>query len=85
MRNFCHADRAHRRGPPGQYQRDGVPVQLAHASDDAKAQAAQIAADLKESGQEVAADSEMVALVSYLQRLGKQPEPEKRDGISQKE
>ena len=66
----------------------GVPytdAQLEHASDDAKAQAAQIAADLKESGQEVAADSEMVALVSYLQRLGKQPEPEKRDGISQKE
>ena len=40
---------------------------------DAKKQGEDIASDLKGQGAEVAADSELVALIAYLQRLGKQP------------
>ncbi len=40
------------------------------ALDSAKAQAATIAADLSKSGNAIAADREIVALIAYLQRLG---------------
>ncbi len=40
---------------------------------DEKAQAAGIASDLETAGADVAADSDVVALIAYLQRLGKQP------------
>ena len=40
---------------------------------DAKAQGEGIASDLKAAGADVAPDSELVALIAYLQRLGKQP------------
>jgi len=66
----------------------GVPytdAQIAAAGDDARAQATVIAQDLRESGTEVAQDSEMVALVAYLQRLGKLPSAPKQDGITRKD
>ena len=47
----------------------------ARGADDAQAQGAQIAADLATSGVNVPADSEMVALIAYLQRLGVKPAP----------
>jgi cytochrome c oxidase cbb3-type subunit I/II len=48
------------------------PEQIAAASADARAQAEQIVAELVQGGEKnVAADSELVALISYLQRLGK--------------
>ncbi len=56
----------------------GVPYtdeQIAHGVDDAHAQAAEIAADLATSGANVANDSDLVALVAYLQRLGVKPAP----------
>jgi cytochrome c oxidase cbb3-type subunit I/II len=50
------------------------PEQIAAAARDARAQAARIRADLgKEGGVEVASNSELVALIGYLQRLGKTP------------
>jgi cytochrome c oxidase cbb3-type subunit I/II len=50
------------------------PEQIASAARDARAQAALISADLgKEGGVEVAKNSELVALIGYLQRLGKAP------------
>jgi cytochrome c oxidase cbb3-type subunit I/II len=49
------------------------PEQIAGAAADARAQADEIVKDLAKSGQTVAADSQMVALISYLQRLGKPP------------
>ncbi len=51
------------------------PEQIASAVDDAKAHAAEIAADLKAAGVEAKADSELVALIAYLQRLGKNTPP----------
>ena len=66
----------------------GVPytdAEIQAAGDDARAQAKVIAQDLHESGSEIPPDSEMIALVSFLQRLGKKPEAPKPDGISQKE
>jgi cytochrome c oxidase cbb3-type subunit I/II len=52
----------------------GVPYtdrDVERAAEDARAQAAVITQDLHESGVDVGADTEMVALVSFLQRLGK--------------
>ena len=43
------------------------------ATIDAKKQGEDIASDLKGQGADVAGDSELVALIAYLQRLGKQP------------
>jgi cytochrome c oxidase cbb3-type subunit I/II len=52
------------------------PEQLASAERDARAQGEAIAAELTQGGERnVVADSELVALISYLQRLGKEPEP----------
>jgi cytochrome c oxidase cbb3-type subunit I/II len=54
----------------------GVPYtddQIAHGADDARLQAGGIAADLATSGASVANDSELVALIAYLQRLGVKP------------
>jgi cytochrome c oxidase cbb3-type subunit I/II len=54
----------------------GVPYKdedIKLASSDAKVQGKQIAADLHAAGADVAPDSDMVALIAYLQRLGKQP------------
>jgi len=51
----------------------GVPYDdhaIATATEDAKAQGQEVSADLHTAGADVAADSEMVALISYLQRLG---------------
>jgi cytochrome c oxidase cbb3-type subunit I/II len=56
----------------------GVPYtddEVAHAAEDARTQAAQITADLATSGANLANDSDMVALVAYLQRLGVKPAP----------
>ncbi len=41
------------------------------ATDSAKAQAAAISADLAKSGNTISADKEIVAMIAYLQRLGK--------------
>jgi cytochrome c oxidase cbb3-type subunit I/II len=52
------------------------PEQIAAASADARSQAEQIAAELVQGGERnVAADSELVALIGYLQRLGKPGAP----------
>jgi cytochrome c oxidase cbb3-type subunit I/II len=54
----------------------GVPFtveQIQGAAADAKAQAEGIAKDLKEQGIDVAPDSEMVALIAYIQSLGTPP------------
>ena len=51
------------------------PEEIATASDDALAQGAQIATGIHEqTGVELAPNSEMIALISYLQRLGRPPE-----------
>jgi len=59
----------------------GVPYDdhaVATAKDDALAQAKDVAADLKSAGAEVAQNTEIVALIAYLQRLGTNPAvPEK--------
>jgi cytochrome c oxidase cbb3-type subunit I/II len=55
----------------------GVPYtdsQIEHAAEDARGQAHEIARDLYENGAPVNADREIVALIAYLQRLGRQPE-----------
>jgi cytochrome c oxidase cbb3-type subunit I/II len=52
----------------------GVPytdAETAHAPASLEKQAREISGDLKKQGAEVAWDSEMIALVAYLQRLGK--------------
>ncbi len=52
----------------------GVPytdADISHASTDAQAQAQTIAADLQKAGATANEDSELVALIAYLQRLGK--------------
>jgi cytochrome c oxidase cbb3-type subunit I/II len=52
------------------------PKQIAVGPDDARAQADQIVAELAQGGEKgVAADSELVALISYLQRLGRPGAP----------
>ena len=47
------------------------------ANDDLEKQAAEITANLKTDGIEVAPDAEIIALISYLQRLGKDIKVEK--------
>ena len=52
----------------------GVPYttqQIDGAASDAQKQAAHIAKDLADNGAQAAADSELVALIAYLQRIGK--------------
>jgi cytochrome c oxidase cbb3-type subunit I/II len=52
------------------------PEQIATAARDARAAGVALASALKaEGGVGVAADSELIALVSYLQRLGRAPAP----------
>ena len=62
----------------------GVPYDTAtvsSAGELAMQQGESIAANLKKSGDiDIAPDSEMVALIAYLQRLGKHPEPAKTEG-----
>jgi cytochrome c oxidase cbb3-type subunit I/II len=56
----------------------GVPYDdhaVASAVDDARAQAASVVAELATSDVQVKADSEMVALIAYLQRIGREPAP----------
>jgi cytochrome c oxidase cbb3-type subunit I/II len=56
----------------------GVPyadAQIAHAAGDAQAQGRAIAADLAQGGVEAAADSELIALIAYLQSLGQLAPP----------
>ncbi len=51
----------------------GVPYtdkDVSTASEEAKAQANDIAKDLRESGSDVPADSDMIALIAYVQRIG---------------
>ncbi|HET9449614.1 MAG TPA: cytochrome-c oxidase, cbb3-type subunit I [Aggregicoccus sp.] len=58
-------------------QKLGVPytnAQVDRALADQQEQAELIAADLEEQGVEVAWDSEMVAIIAYLQRLGRDPQ-----------
>jgi cytochrome c oxidase cbb3-type subunit I/II len=58
----------------------GVPYtdkDVSTAAEEAKAQANDIAKDLKESGAEVPADSDMVALIAYVQRIGVAAPPPK--------
>ena len=56
----------------------GVPysdAEVRAASSDAKAQAAEVRAELEKAGARPAADTEMLALIAYLQRLGKPATP----------
>jgi cytochrome c oxidase cbb3-type subunit I/II len=58
----------------------GVPytdADVKTAANDARDQAADVAKDLKEAGSEIPADSDMVALIAYLQRLGVASPPPK--------
>ncbi len=58
----------------------GVPyseAEVANAREDALAQARLITAELKEQGVDLADDSELTALIAYLQRLGRGPQFEK--------
>lgn len=53
-----------------------TPVQIGSAREDAQTQARSIVANLREEGVTAREDSSLVALISYLQRLGvAQPEP----------
>ena len=45
------------------------------AEETALSQAALIRADLREQGVNIEEDSEMIALIGYLQRLGRGPQP----------
>jgi cytochrome c oxidase cbb3-type subunit I/II len=63
----------------------GVPygdAEVARAAEDAKAQGAEIAADLASTGATVAPDSDLVALIAYLQRLGVKPEDAAKGGLN---
>ncbi|MBZ0267420.1 cytochrome-c oxidase, cbb3-type subunit II, partial [bacterium] len=56
----------------------GVPysdTDLDFAEETARSQAGMIAADLHASGARIAEDSELIALIGYLQRLGRGPQP----------
>jgi cytochrome c oxidase cbb3-type subunit I/II len=58
----------------------GVPYtdnEIASASNDAQAQGAMIAKDLATEGIIVAPDSDMVAMIAYVQSLGRKPESSK--------
>lgn len=60
----------------------GVPYtseQVATAAQHAERQAKEIAADLEAQGAPIAWDSELVALIAYLQRLGHHPPFEEGD------
>ncbi len=52
-----------------------TPQEIAMAANDATAQAADIASELKKEGAEVDPRSDLVALIAYLQRLGTHAEP----------
>jgi cytochrome c oxidase cbb3-type subunit I/II len=52
-----------------------TPVDLERAPKDALAQSTEIAKDLEQNGVSVAPDAEIVALIAYLQRLGKAGSP----------
>jgi cytochrome c oxidase cbb3-type subunit I/II len=52
-----------------------TPEEINSASQDAKSQASEITADLKANGVEIQPDTELVALISFLQRLGRGPQP----------
>ncbi|MBU1921372.1 cytochrome-c oxidase, cbb3-type subunit II, partial [bacterium] len=49
--------------------------EIANAGDDLRRQAQTIAANLEKEGYADMADKEVVAIIAYLQRLGKHPEP----------
>jgi cytochrome c oxidase cbb3-type subunit I/II len=68
----------------------GVPyseVDIKNAESDARAEGEQIAADLAKEGVTVGADTQMVAVISYLQRLGKKstPAPKAGEAVSMEE
>jgi cytochrome c oxidase cbb3-type subunit I/II len=52
-----------------------TPEEINSGAQDAKSQASEIVADLKANGVEIAPDTELVALISFLQRLGRGPQP----------
>jgi cytochrome c oxidase cbb3-type subunit I/II len=61
----------------------GVPytdAQVRDAASDARDQGSAIAKDLATEGAEVPPDTQLVAVIAYLQRLGKKPEPVKPSG-----
>jgi cytochrome c oxidase cbb3-type subunit I/II len=61
----------------------GVPyteLEIAHAAADARAQGQEIARDLSTEGVRVDVDSQMVALIAYVQTIGKKPEAGKEGG-----
>ena len=61
----------------------GVPYtadEVQSAAQDARAQGEVIAADLAAQQVKIEPDSELVAVISYLQRLGKKPEAAKPGG-----
>jgi cytochrome c oxidase cbb3-type subunit I/II len=65
----------------------GVPytdAEIRDAQNDARVQARAITEDLAKEGVDVAAETEMVALVAYMQRLGRRPEPPPKptEGVS---
>jgi cytochrome c oxidase cbb3-type subunit I/II len=65
----------------------GVPytdAQIVSAADDARAEGAAVAADLETGGVTAAPDSRMVAVIAYLQRLGKTPESPAPAGVAMK-
>ena len=71
-----HVDVAHTSRKMAALTKVGVPytdAELAGAADDATRQGDGIAADLAKEGVRVAGDTEMVAVIAYLQRLGKLP------------
>ena len=58
----------------------GVPysdADVAGAAADARAQGAEIATELAVDGVQVAADSDMVAIIAYVQSIGRKPAPAK--------
>ncbi|MBX3220589.1 MAG: cytochrome-c oxidase, cbb3-type subunit I [Labilithrix sp.] len=68
----------------------GVPYtdgDIRGAQEDARAQGHAIASELAKEGAHVEPDTQMVAVIAYLQRLGKKTEPGTRpaDGVSMKE
>ena len=52
-----------------------TPEEINSGAQDAKSQANEIVADLKANGVDIAPDTELVALISFLQRLGRGPQP----------
>jgi cytochrome c oxidase cbb3-type subunit I/II len=68
----------------------GVPyadADIRAAAKDATAQGEEIASELAKEGIRVEPDTKMVAMIAYLQRLGKNPAPPAKEpeGISMKE